>query len=175
MYIHIKRVYVCTSKKYPCIYYREKVSGSYPSIYTSLLSLSLSLSLSPASYFHFLEAKNSSMRIRKNSLRAHPESSSGLKTPLQAHFCQLNQSPWDLSPSSPSSPSLQVTSFLHSLHLYHFFISHIHRSDKPHYVIILSISSLPLHFTSLFFRVLLISLFPCVYKTLNLALYVCFV
>ncbi|KAK1373797.1 hypothetical protein POM88_029990 [Heracleum sosnowskyi] len=52
------------------------------------------------------------MRIRKNSLRAHSESSSGLKTPLQAHFCQLNQSPWDLStnlsPSSPSSPSLQV-------------------------------------------------------------------
>ncbi|KAL8092102.1 uncharacterized protein LOC141689047 [Apium graveolens] len=51
------------------------------------------------------------MRIRKNSLRAHPESSSGLKAPLQAHFCQLNQSPWDLStnlsPSSPSSPSLQ--------------------------------------------------------------------
>ncbi|KAL1818790.1 hypothetical protein ACET3Z_013659 [Daucus carota] len=48
------------------------------------------------------------MRIRKNSLRVPSESSSGLTAPLQPHFCQLNQSPWDLSPSSPSSPSLQV-------------------------------------------------------------------
>ncbi|WOG95688.1 hypothetical protein DCAR_0415015 [Daucus carota subsp. sativus] len=51
------------------------------------------------------------MRIRKNMKITHqalPQSSYSATTPLQAHICQLNQSPWDVPPPNTSSPLFQL-------------------------------------------------------------------
>ena len=105
---------------------REKAFRSYPS--------SLPLFSSPLLSSSFNQ--KSTMRIRKNLKITHqalPQSSHSAITPLQAHICQLNQSPWDVPPPNTSSPLFQVSSFTLSCRA-QLCLSCMHRSDKPHFV-----------------------------------------
>ena len=91
-------------------------------------------------YYYYLSWLN--MRIRKNA-KLSPlwfSHASAPETALQAHVCQLNQSPWDVIPFAQDSNQVFSLTFLSqiypkpSLYFLPFFISNLHFFSSVFYI-----------------------------------------